>query len=154
MARMQRGKGSHKKKRNLRQDNPLERTRKFRKQKKRQRGKRICPTHNVPLVHAHDEEKLQWVCPTPGCKVRCLAGHTSTPFDPVTGGLRAHVHEAFDPLWKPGPQRRFAKRGSAYDWLARVLKVDRELCHIGMFDELTCRLALAAVDAFVEGGRA
>lgn len=59
------------------------------------------------------------------------------------------AHAAFDPLW----QRKFAKkrresgptyrkcfaRNSGYKWLSEQLGIDREHCHIGMFDVEQCK---------------
>lgn len=143
-----RRKGPYRKKKRLRQDNPHVRAAGFSKkvEQKRQVRRRICPTHGVRLVAAHDANRLQWVCPKPGCGIRCNAGSTSTPYDSETGQLRAHLHIAFDALWKPGPGQRYAYRGSAYEWLCKALGMTRDECHIGMFDADTCRRALAAVE--------
>lgn len=46
------------------------------------------------------------------------------------------AHAAFDPTWQSG----FMDRNQAYSWLARQLGIEKNNCHIGMFDLDTCRL--------------
>ncbi|MBS9810628.1 hypothetical protein J4H70_17795 [Vibrio alginolyticus] len=48
---------------------------------------------------------------------------------------KSAAHAAFDPIWKNGSM----KRGEAYKWLADKLGIDKESCHIGLFDRVTCR---------------
>jgi hypothetical protein len=45
------------------------------------------------------------------------------------------AHEAFDPVWKT----KRMKRGEAYAWLAKKLRVNKDGCHIGVFDVEMCR---------------
>lgn len=47
---------------------------------------------------------------------------------------KSAAHRAFDPLWKFGDM----KRKEAYKWLAEVLNIKLEDCHIGMFDIEMC----------------
>lgn len=56
--------------------------------------------------------------------------------------LRRQAHEAFDPRWK-GLNAEFS-RAAAYEWLAGRLDLPVTACHIGQFDEETCRRAIAA----------
>ncbi|MPQ56379.1 zinc-finger-containing protein [Duganella sp. FT27W] len=64
---------------------------------------------------------------------------------------KKRAHAAFDPVWErnivQAVQRnggRFPKgiksnmRGQAYKQLAHAMNIDRELCHIGMFDVEQC----------------
>lgn len=44
------------------------------------------------------------------------------------------AHDAFDPLW----QRGVMQRPAAYKWLAREMGIDRNQCHIGLFDVGQC----------------
>ena len=44
------------------------------------------------------------------------------------------AHSVFDPLWKNG----MMKRGQAYEYLSKALKIKVEECHIGMFDIDKC----------------
>ena len=52
------------------------------------------------------------------------------------------AHAAFDPLWQEkindGMERKKA-RNLAYGWLATMLSIPREACHIGMFDVEMCK---------------
>lgn len=51
------------------------------------------------------------------------------------------AHAAFDPLWEvnvgPGTSKRRA-REAGYVWLAEQLGLNRDDCHIGMFDIAQC----------------
>lgn len=49
--------------------------------------------------------------------------------------LKMAAHAAFDPLWK----NKIMKRKEAYSFLAEKLGIEFKDCHIGMFDEETCR---------------
>lgn len=49
--------------------------------------------------------------------------------------LKSLAHTAFDPKWKTGGM----SRKDAYAILADRLGIKRKDCHIGMFDEETCR---------------
>lgn len=44
------------------------------------------------------------------------------------------AHAAFDPIWKSGKK----SRKEAYQWLGEKLGINKENCHIGMFDEENC----------------
>lgn len=48
--------------------------------------------------------------------------------------LRVQVHTKFDPLWKKGKM----SRNKAYNWLSRQLNIEKDKCHIAMFDIETC----------------
>ena len=52
--------------------------------------------------------------------------------------LRVKLHKRFDSLWLSGEMNRT----EAYRLMAQVLGVSIDKCHIGMFDEETCRKAL------------
>ncbi|MDA3806563.1 MAG: zinc-finger-containing protein [Thiomicrorhabdus sp.] len=52
--------------------------------------------------------------------------------------LRSQVHRFFDPLWREGT----LSRNQAYGILASYLNIGKSECHIGFFDEQTCRDAL------------
>ncbi len=114
-------------------------------------GKRIYPAR--PELHY----RKYWLCP---CGAYC-GSHASTgqplgkPAGPETRRARHAAHEAFDPFWlKPGDKRWH--RRQAYRWLAGVLDLCEEDCHIGMMNEAECeRVELACeygllVDAIVE----
>jgi len=52
---------------------------------------------------------------------------------------KSQAHRAFDPLWKEGKRKYFKSRKKAYNWLADVLNLEPEECHIGMFDIYYCK---------------
>jgi len=56
--------------------------------------------------------------------------------------LRSEVHKIFDPLWK---NRVFRSRKRAYNWLANVLKIPTDECHIGMFGINRCINAIELI---------
>lgn len=57
------------------------------------------------------------------------------------------AHEAFDPMWKAKARKERigakAARNAGYAWLARQLGIEREDCHIGMFDLAMCNRVVA-----------
>jgi hypothetical protein len=62
----------------------------------------------------------------------------------ANGTLRHYkkeAHAAFDVIWQreieAGKSKNFA-RNEAYTWLAEQMGMNREDCHIGMFDENQC----------------
>lgn len=55
--------------------------------------------------------------------------------------MRIVVHDVFDRLW----QSKQMTRGQAYAWLRAELGLGPDECHIGMFDERRCAMALDAV---------
>ncbi len=106
----------------------------------------VCPDHAVEMVrtsagkfgHRHD-------CPAAGCTVVCWEGSTSTPGDAETRKLRNLCHQRFDPLWRDHP-KKFVTRGVAYQWMRKVMRLRRDVCHIGMFDKVLCRMLLAELE--------
>lgn len=60
--------------------------------------------------------------------------------------LKTQVHRAFDPLWiRKAQKTRCSKRQArktGYRWLAKQLGIAFDECHVGMFDEETCRRTL------------
>lgn len=64
---------------------------------------------------------------------------TGEPFGRLANkALRAakvKAHAAFDPLWKAG---KLQSRSVAYAWLATIMGIHKNECHIGMFDENLC----------------
>lgn len=85
-----------------------------------------------------------WLCQRCRAYVGCHPG-TETPLGTLANDAlrkaRNLAHRAFDPLWKPGPGKRFKRRGEAYRWLAKELQIEKQHCHIGMFDEDRCAQA-------------
>lgn len=82
-----------------------------------------------------------WVCKNfPKCDayVGCHEG-TTIPLGRLANqrlrNLKKEAHKQFDPLWKSG----LMSRKEAYRWLADMLHIDCEDCHIGMFDIKMCQ---------------
>ena len=70
--------------------------------------------------------------------------------------LRTQVHAMFDPIWlrrweirsATDPKyRKFMARNGRYKHLAELMHMDRERCHIAMFDENECRLAIKVIQS-------
>ncbi|GAA0567720.1 zinc-finger-containing protein [Halomonas salifodinae] len=64
---------------------------------------------------------------------------------------KQRTHAAFDPIWKDRYLRKSAAdpdykkgmaRGGRYKRLAELMGIDKEDCHIGMFDVAACQLAI------------
>jgi hypothetical protein len=100
-------------------------------------GGRIYP-------HRYDLAELQmWLCSRCNAWVGCHkpSAHSdgTVPFGRLANaelrGLKTQAHAAFDPLWK----NHGITRDDAYAWLAEELGLAKDLTHIGMFDEDTCR---------------
>ena len=57
-----------------------------------------------------------------------------------------HAHECFDKIWQCGKM----SRREAYAWLAGMMEIAPEACHIGMFDVPLCmkaaRICMSAFD--------
>ncbi len=51
------------------------------------------------------------------------------------------AHNALDPLWK---------RKAAYAWLAEQLGIDRDDCHVGMFDVAQCERVVEVCGPYLE----
>lgn len=67
-----------------------------------------------------------------------------TPADKATRKARAVAHDAFDRIWKTGK----LNRTEAYEWLAGKLKLEKDQCHIGLFDRPTCRRLVKEVKGY------
>ena len=82
-----------------------------------------------------------WVCSNyPKCDayVGCHEGTTLPLGRPANARLRtlkAEAHKQFDPIWKSG----LMNRREAYKWLASMLDIPLDECHIGMFDVKMCQ---------------
>ena len=87
-----------------------------------------------------------WVCRPCGAWVGCHLPNTRLgftgrePFGRLANAelrqLKQQAHATFDPLWQ---SKHFKTRHRAYNWLANQLGIERQFCHIGMFDETQCR---------------
>lgn len=80
-----------------------------------------------------------WVCSPCDARVGCLrVGDGTKPMGRLAdASLRAakqKAHRAFDPIWKEGER----SRSEAYAWLAHRLGLEKDECHIGLFDIRMC----------------
>lgn len=82
-----------------------------------------------------------WVCSNyPKCNayVGCHKG-TTIPLGRLANErlrtLKMEAHKQFDPIWKSG----LLSRKEAYKWLATMLNIPIDECHIGMFDIKMCQ---------------
>jgi hypothetical protein len=73
------------------------------------------------------------------------------PADKTTRTARRDAHHAFDRLWlakiAKGGISRGRARHLAYKWLALVLGVPTEKCHIGYFDQAMCHRVISVCSA-------
>lgn len=81
-----------------------------------------------------------WVCENyPDCNsyVGCHPG-TQIPLgrlaNPALRNAKMRAHKEFDRVWKSG----YMTRHAAYEWLAVMLGIPFDYCHIGMFDVKMC----------------
>ena len=99
----------------------------------------VMQTGNQVYTHRPDlKDKLFWVCEPCCARVGCHQGTTKPLGRLANSKLRywkRQAHSAFDPLWRSGDK----KRNQAYRWLAREMKIDRDLCHIGLFNIEECK---------------
>lgn len=58
--------------------------------------------------------------------------------------MKSSAHAAFDPMWRNGDMTRSA----AYSWLASTLEIEKDQCHIGMFNEFTCMRVIIASNSW------
>lgn len=86
-----------------------------------------------------------WVCSNyPKCDsyVGCHKG-TTLPLGRLANeklrNLKAEAHKQFDPIWKSG----LMNRREAYKWLASMLDIPLEDCHMGMFDVKMCQQVIS-----------
>lgn len=105
--------------------------------------KLVCPKHGRWLEAVTTKYGTRYGCTVRGCDVACWAGSTSTPADGVVRRSRMAAHAAFDPLWKSQTKNRSQLRSKLYRELAVHLGLQLEDCHIGMFDEKQCEMAVA-----------
>lgn len=98
---------------------------------------------------------MMWMCSPCKAYVGCHRG-TINPLgrlaDAQLRTWKSRAHVAFDPVWETNIQAEIAKQGGrvphglkghmrtqAYKQLAHAMNIDRELCHIGMFDVEQCK---------------
>ncbi len=94
---------------------------------------------NTIYPHRPDLYKLQfWQCKPCRAFVGCHKNSDAKPLGRLANvdlrRAKKDAHAAFDPLWKSGQKTR----KEAYGWLSIQLGINKEACHIGMFDIATC----------------
>lgn len=98
------------------------------------------------------QQAMYWICWGCDAWVPCIPG-TDTPHGTIanhaTRMLRSAVHEALEPLWRAKMERdgceKHVARSAAYEWLAGLLSIPIEQCHVRFFDEATCRRVLEII---------
>ena len=86
-----------------------------------------------------------WVCENyPKCDtyVGCHKGTTIPLGRPANARLRTlkkEAHKWFDVIWQCG----LVSRDEAYQWLADILGIPFNECHIGMFDIKSCQITIS-----------
>lgn len=113
-------------------------------------GKRLYP-HRKNLDERTSKAKF-WLCIRCDAYVGCHRAdeeHGRDGTEPLgtmanrdLRELRVRVHGFFDQTWKSGAM----SRAGAYRWLAQRLGIMVDRCHVGMFDEETCRRALEVLE--------
>lgn len=106
-------------------------------------GAEVVLTDAINIYHCRKSEDWGkvWVCSNyPECDayVGCHKG-TDIPLGRLANArlrtLKAEAHKQFDPLWRSG----LMSRKEAYKWLADMLGIPLEDCHIGLFDVRVCQ---------------
>ena len=74
----------------------------------------------------------------------------SAPAGSPLAKARMRAHQSFDRLWQKGPM----SRTQAYRWLARMMGIPVERCHMQMFSEGDCLevIRLTSMKALAEDG--
>ncbi len=87
-----------------------------------------------------------WQCEDCKAYVGCHKGTTEPLGRLADAELRTAkkaAHTAFDPLWEQKIKRHSVSkktaRNAGYEWLAGQLEIDKNDCHIGMFDPAMCK---------------
>lgn len=100
----------------------------------------LAELHPGPAVYPDRkdlEDRLLWVCWACEAWVGCHRG-TDRPFGSLANDelrrARISAHAAFDPIW----QKERLTRPAAYAWLAEMLAVSPDDCHIGLMDLEQC----------------
>lgn len=114
----------------------------------------ICPYCHKPTELVDSSEVYRgasfgkiYLCRACNAHVRCYAA-TERAMGSVANDelrrLRKETHKWFDLIWK---KRIKKSRYNAYSWLSLRLHLNKDITHIGMFDEETCRRAIAICKA-------
>lgn len=94
----------------------------------------------------HFQQIFAWSCDPCDARVGCHP-RTTNPLGTLAKAplreARKKAHAAFDPLWRRGRMRFFAKRWQAYKWLSRRMDLHVDDTHISMFNEEQCEKVVA-----------
>ncbi len=93
------------------------------------------------------------VCPRCGAYVYChplTSEALGSVADAPLRRLRWQTHQVFDLVWKLRLKR---SRYNAYSWLSLRLGLSKDVAHMGLFDEDTCRRAIAICAQYIRKHR-
>lgn len=101
---------------------------------------------NNDKIYGSSYGEWPWAFLCDGCGAYVgLHPFTSIPLgtlaDAPTREARKRAKDAFNPLWRT----RLMTRREAYAWLAKMLGINVDECHIGWFDEATCKRVVEVV---------
>jgi len=112
-------------------------------------GSKMVLRQTTKFTYKDGSPRKFWGCSSwPNCKSTVGAHPDGMPIGrpgtPEEREARKEAHAAFDALWTGGAMSRFA----AYGWLSNQLGLTRDECHIGFFDEPTCKRVVAVCAAW------
>lgn len=103
-----------------------------------------CGSFEIAFIYdakTKREWPYYWHCGNCGSSVGCHP-NTCIPLGPMaTRSIRrkrSKVHSLFDPIW----QNKYLTRADAYRWLAKVLELETDDCHIGQLSDDELRQAI------------
>jgi ssDNA-binding Zn-finger/Zn-ribbon topoisomerase 1 len=114
----------------------------------------ICPycggqAHLQPdrTVYNKPYGRMVWVCENfPHCNAFVGSHHDGTPFGSLANKplriMRRKAHDCFDPLWLT---EKLYVRKIAYKYLAMLMDIPEEECHIGHFNYEQCQQVIELV---------
>lgn len=105
----------------------------------------ICPYCGIEAelidsiyIYRYRSYGKMWICYPCDAHVGCHKG-TDKPLGTLANAelknARQLTHKEFDQLWK----KKYFTRTQAYEWLASLLKITKDECHIAMFSIESCR---------------
>jgi hypothetical protein len=105
----------------------------------------VLVTGAIIYLHRPDLFALPfWRCEQCDAYVGCHPGTNEplgSPANAKTRQARKAAHAAFDVLWRSGRM----KRKEAYRWLCDKLGIEKNDCHIGMFNAAMCDHVVAVL---------
>jgi len=112
-------------------------------------GKAELVTGDIIYPHRTDlHSKKFWLCKP--CDAYVGTYGDNRPFGILANKelrqKKRAAHKTFDPLWKSGHMTR----SEAYEWLSKKLGVEKEHCHIGMFNTEMCNKVIEIVSLYTK----